>query len=377
MNNPIKILITGDTHLGGGRVKELAIREAKDQLFGKFSQLIQKADISITNLESPLVDNGSPILKTGPNLKSPISSLGVLKKAGFDLLTLANNHIMDYGEAGLASTLDICSRTGLKTVGVGQNFIDAQQPFTTEIQGLRISIINIAENEFGTTENESPGAHSLNPIQNYYRIKETSETSDYVLVIIHGGHENYQLPSPRMKDTYRFFVDAGASAVIGHHPHCYSGYEVYRNVPIFYSLGNFLFDKQNQDYSIWNEGIMVEFIVDDSGLDFEIIPYIQNDKDVGLRRLNQEERSFFDKKLSQLNKIISDKRELEKNFEEFCISKRDLYSNFIEPHSFKYIHALRNRNLFPSLLSKRKKRLLLNLTRCEAHRDILQQILKL
>jgi len=376
MNKVINVLITGDTHLGGGRVKELALENSMTQLFGSFLKKIQQADLSITNFESPLIEDGNPILKTGPNINSPARTVEVLKRAGFNLLTLANNHIMDYDEEGLESTLRFCSKAGLETVGAGSNSEEAEQSYSCEIRGIRISVINIAENEFGTTKSESPGAHALDPVQNYYRIREASQNTDFVFVIVHGGHENYPLPSPRMKQTYRFFADAGADAVVGHHPHCYSGYEVYNDVPIFYSLGNFLFDKGKQTSSPWNEGYMVEFKIEENSLNFEVLPYIQNAKKAGLRRLGEDEKLRFENQISQLNDIIADDEELKNRFDEFCESSRNLYTSYIEPHSLRYLHALRNRGLFPSLMSKRKKRLLLNLTRCEAHRDVLLNILE-
>ena len=376
MNKPLQILITGDTHLGGGRVKELAISNNYQELFGEFIDIIRSSDLALTNLESPLIDDGNTIQKIGPNLKSPVKSIRVLKKVGFNLATLANNHIMDYGEQGLLATLSACKGVDIDTVGAGTNQEEATQTYNFCPQSTKISIINIAENEFGTTFENTPGAHALNLAQNYTKIREAARKADFVLVIVHGGHEGYQLPSPRMKETYRFFVEAGASAVIGHHPHCYSGYELYKEAPIFYSLGNFLFDKKGKTDSSWNQGFMVVLSIVEHKLEFEIIPYIQNSEEVGVRSLHQEEYSSFNNQLSKLNAIINNDKELHERFREFCESSRNMYSAFIEPHANKYIHALRNRNLFPSMLGRRKKRMFLNLIRCEAHRDVLLNILQ-
>jgi len=375
MNETVNILIAGDTHLGGGRVKELALQNAIEPLFGNFLGNIQNAHLAITNLESPLVDQAESILKIGPNLKSPVSSIRVLQKAGFDLVTLANNHIMDFGEKGLKSTLQACSKAGIATVGAGLQLQKAKEPYLFEINDIRIGILNIAENEFGTTTNGSPGAHALNPVQNYYLIKEIAAMVQHLIIIVHGGHERYPLPSPRMKETYRFFVDAGAAVVIGHHPHCYSGYEIYNEAPIFYSLGNFMFDKGRRLPAGWNEGYIVELKLDAEAIRFEVIPYVQNAEEAGLKKLTEKERDLFEENLEQINTIIAADDELEERFLAFCESSRRQYSSYIEPHSNRYLHALRNRNLFPSLIGNRKKRLLLNLTRCEAHRDVLKKIL--
>jgi hypothetical protein len=378
MSGKVKIVVTGDTHLGGGRVRGLAQNQDADGLFGNFLPLIKRSDIAITNLESPIIDGGTPILKTGPNLKSGPDTLQVLNKAGFNLVTLANNHIMDYGSEGLSSTMEACKKAGIETVGAGKSLEEAAMPRVVEIQGVRISVINIAENEFGTTHNHSPGGNPLNPVKNYYAIREAKKNADIVIVIVHGGHEHYELPSPRMKETYRFFVDAGADAVIGHHTHCYSGYELYKGAPIFYSLGNFLFDMEGEckGETSWNTGFLVELEITDGKIDFEIQPYVQNGFEAGLRAMAPEEKVNFDKYLERLNGIISDDNELAMRFENYSESVNRMYNAYIEPHSIRILHALRNRNLFPSFLSRRKKRLLVNLARCEAHRDILIKTLE-
>lgn len=377
MGDGARIVITGDTHLGGGRVTDLALNNKIDSLFGEFLPVISSADLAISNLESPLIDQGNPILKTGPNLKSPESSVGVLKSAGFDLVTLANNHIMDYGDEGLATTLDACQKAGIETTGAGSSLEEARQPYFREINGIRLAVINIAENEFGTTQNGTPGCHPLDPVQNFYSIQKAKEESDKLIVIVHGGHEHYELPSPRMVETYRFFADAGADAVISHHTHCVSGYEMYKGIPIFYSLGNFLFDKPFDGTLLpWHTGIMVELNITMDSVKFNIHPFIQCAEKAGLRTLKSDEKLAFDSHLKELNNTILNNELLREQFELYCKRSNKLYSSYIEPHSVRLLHALRNRNMAPSFLSERKKRLILNLTRCEAHRDVLIQTLK-
>jgi len=379
MKEAFKIIITGDTHLGSGRITDYAEQGDVDQLFSEFLPLFQEADLSVTNLESPVIDGGSPIEKTGPALKSPVASLGVLKKAGFELVTLANNHIMDYGEPGLQSTLDICKSIGIDTTGAGSNLEEAKTPFVFEKNGIGVAILNIAENEFGTTQGDEPGCHPLDPVKNFYSIKDAQSKADHVVVIVHGGHEHYELPSPRMQKTYRFFADAGASAVIAHHTHCPCGYEIYNGVPICYSLGNLLFDLPEKNKSLvspWNEGLIAELVVSKKNIEISYTPYIQNFGTIGLRKMSGEERRLFDDKISHLNSIIFDDEQLKEEFENYCRRSYRMYSGFIEPHSSRILHALRNRCLLPSMLSEKKKRLLLNLTRCEAHRDVLIKTLR-
>lgn len=96
-------------------------------LYGDVLPYIQKADISITNLESPLIDDGIPIPKNGPNLKSSIESVEALKFVGFYIVTLANNHMMDYGAEGLYSTISTCENNGIRCIGAEKNFIEASK----------------------------------------------------------------------------------------------------------------------------------------------------------------------------------------------------------------------------------------------------------
>ncbi len=375
MKEQVKIIFTGDFY-GGHRINQLICDSEFGKIFNDFLSNLNGADITVTNLESALIIAGEPIKKTGPAIKANPKTIEALKFAGFNLVTLANNHIMDFGEQGLKETIESCLSNGIDFVGVGKNLQQATQTFYKSIKGIKIAIINVAENEWSSAGSKSAGSHPLNPIANYYKIKEAKENADYVFVVVHGGHETYNLPSPRMKETYRFFADAGASMVIGHHTHCYSGYEVFNGCPIFYSLGNFVFDKNNKGDKGWKQGFALELIVSKTEVGYKIIPYKQDGEIPGVFKLSEDELGDFLLNLKELNKQIQDDEFLENNFIEFTRKVQKSYSAFIEPHSNKYMFALQNRKILPSFLTKSKKRLLLNLTRCEAHRDVLIKILE-
>jgi len=169
-----------------------------------------------------------------------------LKQLKVDAVTLANNHILDYGAKGLSDTFETLKQNKIDYVGAGNNLKEAAQPLTLEKDGQRIAILNFCENEWSIAEEDKPGANPMDIIENTNQIKAAKATHDKVICIIHGGHEYYHLPSPRMQKQYRFYVDNGADAIVGHHTHCVGGYEVYNDVPIIYSLGNFLFIKPSK-----------------------------------------------------------------------------------------------------------------------------------
>lgn len=373
-NDIIKIFISGD-FAPINRVSDIIDKKEYVSLYNDMLPYIKECDISITNLECPLVEDGTPIKKTGPNLKAPIKSIEALKYAGFNMVTLANNHMMDYGADGLNSTINVCKENDIEYMGAGQNITEAQVIKYFNIKNKKIAFINCCENEWSTTFGNYPGCNPLNEIDIYNQIKEAKSNSDYVITIIHGGHEMFEYPSPRMKKLYRWFIDLGADAVICHHTHCFSGYEIYDGKPIVYSLGNFIFDSTSLRNSIWNYGAAAVIIIDDHNIKLELYPYTQCNEKVGVNLLTEKELQDWHKKEVERQKIISNDQMLESEFDIFINKKEKLYRSYLEPRSNKFILAAKNKGILPRRINKEKALLYLNLIRAEAHRDVLLHIL--
>jgi len=299
-----------------------------------------------------------------------------LKNAGFSLLTLANNHFYDYGDRGVAETLKVCQKVGIDSVGGGVDIYDASRIFYQIIKNKRFAFINICEHEFSIATETKGGSNPLNPIQQFYNIKEACSIVDYVIVIVHGGHEHYQLPSPRMKEAYRFFIDAGADLVINHHQHCFSGYELYKGKLIFYGLGNFLFDSPyKEDNNFW-EGYMVKIMFLESKLEYTLIPYYQCKGNIGLSSLNGEEQNSFNKKINELNEIIINDKNLSNAFEKRLGQIKKTYLMTFEPSRPLFLMKLIKKiGLGISFISKEGQKLLFNRIACESHRDSIIQVL--
>lgn len=370
----INILLAGD-FCPILRIEELTLEDKAAFVFNDFLTYLRRSDLTIINLECPLVEEGDPIKKTGPNLKASPRNIELLKFAGIDLVAMANNHIMDFGSDSLLGTVSLLQDNGISTVGVGRNLLDAQNPFSTRIKDRSLSVLNFAENEWSNTHGTSPGANPLDVVTNYYAIQEAKRESDIVLVIYHGGNEFYHLPSPRLKKTLRFFVDAGASAVITHHTHVSTGYEIYKDVPIFYGLGNFCYDTEQKPNEEWNRGFAVMLHIRRKA-EFEIIPFDQNGIKPGIHLLQGKEKEDFEERIRLLKEIIADDSLLEDHFKKYCIVNEFRYDQIFEPYHSSFLVSLRKRGLFPSLITRRRKRLLLNVIRCEAHRDVLLAYLK-
>lgn len=368
-NKPIKILFTGD-FCPHKRIENLAIEGNFKHVFNDFKNEFEKNDLNVVDLECPLTILETKIDKSGPHQKAHPKTINLLKEINIGLVAMANNHILDYGSKALLDTIDLCKKNNIKTIGVGKNIENARLPVVKEINNLKIGFLNFAESEWTIAKKNSSGANSMDLIESFKSIQSLKQKVDKVIVIAHGGIEHYHLPSPRIKKTYRFFIDAGADAIISHHTHCFTGHEVYKDAPIFYGLGNFLYDWPNKKDENWNFGYVVRLLINEQ-IKFEIIPLKQNNgEDVGVHYLNEEEERLFNKKLSELNVIISNDKRLEDEFNKLCKSKERMYKLYFEPYRGKIISGLRVRKLLPELFSKNKKLAQLNIVRCESHRDI-------
>lgn len=370
---PVNILFTGD-FCPHNRIEVLSNQADYTAIFNDFINVFQGNDLNVTDIECPLTESGRRIPKTGPYQFAAPHNIGILKYASIGLATMANNHIMDCDAEGAIDTLKVCREAGIATVGIGSTDAEKRKPFSITIKGKKIAIINFAENEFITAPGGEMAVNPLHLVNNYRDITEAKKEHDVVLLMVHGGNEFYNLPSPRVKETYRFFIDIGADAVISNHTHCFSGYEMYKDKPIFYSLGNFIYDWPGRANTDWNHGFVVKLKILDK-IDFDIIPLKQNNEVPGVFHLTDREKISFEEKLAQLNDIISDDKKLAEAFNTYCSSVERMYEAFIEPNFGNIIASLRARGFFPKLMKKRKRLLLLNLARCEAHRDVLLNLL--
>lgn len=369
----MKIIVAGDFY-PSDRLRSVITGGEYGDCFRDVSSIVQAVDYAIVNLESPVtLGQYSPIEKYGPNLQSPKESIEIVKRIGFNMVTLANNHIMDYGEVGLNDTLDTCREYGIDTVGAGKDLATAGKTFIRQIGKSRFAFVNCCEHEFSIASKNSAGANPLNPVTQYYQITEAKKNADYVIVIVHGGHEHFQLPSPRMVETYRFFVDCGADVVINHHQHCCSGYETYRDRPIFYGIGNFWFEKPGVADDPWNRGFLVELDFKDSKVSYALHPYIQCSGDTKVRLI--EDFSEFNASISRLNVLISSPEMLKEAVDDYYGRCSQRCMMMLEPYRSRLAKALLKRGLIPSIVRERRKQIQNNVN-CESHRDILLHMLK-
>lgn len=373
----MKVLVAGD--FCPHERNYFMIEDARySEMWNEVPNIVADNDYSILNFECPIVDHDAqPIEKCGPNLRCTTKAVDSIKYAGFNCVTLANNHFYDYGETGVQSTLNALDKAEIDHVGGGQHLQMASKVHYKELNGEILAIINCCEHEFSIATETTGGANPLNIVKQARSINEARQKADYVIVIIHGGAEHFQLPSPRMKDTYRFFIEMGADAVINHHQHCYSGYEVYHGKPIFYGLGNFMFDWQGRRSGIWNEGFMVsiEFMKTDNP-SFVIYPYTQCDATPTIVLHGDVEKADFDKRLKDLCDIIADDKKLSSENEKWMKKGERYYLTIFQPYRGKIMTSLYMRGILKSFVPNKIKNRIRDYIECESHRDKLMYLIR-
>lgn len=237
-----------------------------ESAFAKVKPLLEQGDIVFGNLECPLTSSSKGLYKTGKIvLKASPESVTALTSAGFNLLSLSNNHIMDYYERGLFDTMELLDQHGIVHAGGGRNIDEAREMAVIEKNGLKIGLLaytDMAEIVFAGDPYLSfaagPEKSGVAP-RKYETVREdigkNRDKVDLLVVSLHWGIEDSFRVTEEQVEFAHKLIDDGADLILGHHPHQFQGIEIYNGKPILYSMGNFLFD-QNESEN------MESFIVD-------------------------------------------------------------------------------------------------------------------
>lgn len=246
------LTLCGDVFLG----KEFAAAEesnGKGYAFKYVAPYFLESDLTLVNLETSVTERGETKKRPGYCFRTPASTLSVLTDAGIDAVSIANNHIFDYGEIGLFDTFDALENADIPYTGAGKNISDAAKTVFLSANGYRIGFLAFDQcipwKSWSATE-EKPGVATFTRDDAEHlisRVKETEKECDYLVVSLHWGTEYTSVCSSWQRTLAHELVDAGADVIYGHHPHVLQGIEIYKDRPILYSCGNFLFYKKNDD----------------------------------------------------------------------------------------------------------------------------------
>ncbi|QOY34018.1 CapA family protein [Anaerobacillus isosaccharinicus] len=273
IEEPITIAFAGDVMMDGS-IERVMNKHGYNYPFLQVKKELEKVDYAIVNLETAVTKRGTPYSKQY-NFRTGPQSLKALKDAGFQMVSLANNHTMDFGEEGLVDTIDYLNEIGLAHVGAGRNSEEAYAEEIIEIKGKKIAILGFSRVlPTGTwyATPSKPGIASGYQVDRMLKIIErVREEVDYLFVFMHWGIERQQIPEPYQFKDARAMIDAGADGIIGAHPHVIQGLDFYKGKPIAYSLGNFLFP----DYvsGLTAESCVLTLIIDGNDIKMQYTPY--------------------------------------------------------------------------------------------------------
>lgn len=352
----LDISIAGDLYVG---------TEKKTEAGEGICSRLSGRDLICINLEGPICKGRQKMKKIGPNLCQGEEAVRVLKRMGCHLVTLANNHIMDYGTEGLNDTIDCLRREGIAYTGAGNDREDTYKSYLIEKGGIKVGVINAAENgfgcldDFGTNQAGYAWIFSRHVKAELQRLKEI-EKCDKIIGVFHAGAEEVYEPLPEWRSAYRNFIDLGMDLVVAHHPHVPQGCESYAGKKIYYSLGNFIWcsggnrEKGSGDIE-GRFGLILNLHIGKNKEMEDALIYVDEDGNVIEGGLTGK----VDRLLHECNRVL-----LEENYAEYCHKTAEmcysLYENYYKQYIKETIGILQNQN-FGSLT--RLKHYLLNVKR--------------
>ena len=344
-----------------------------EALVGKeLYEILKQSDLNVFNLEVPLTDAETPIVKFGNNLIAPSKTVYGYKSLEPIFLTLANNHSLDQGAEGLTTTLNLLKQHEIAHAGAGANLKEAKKPFIFEKDDVRIGFYLCTENEFTMATCHSMGANPFDVLDSFDEVAALKEQCDYVIVLYHGGKEYYRYPSPMLQRYCRKFIDKGASLVICQHNHCVGSREDYNGGSIIYGQGNFIFN--SEFYTKYKEFVKDSLLirVEATKDSFVICELPIRMSDNGTRLATDAEAAETLAGYKKRSEEIKDPHFVISNYKAFADTHVKRYLREFLGRSFiiRAINALFGRKLMQLILGPTSYLAIQNYLECEAHHEL-------
>lgn len=294
------LCFAGDISLDESAVTTNKLNASENGIYGCISpeliEIMQQAELMCLNNEFTYSTNGSPMSGKAYTFRANPSRVSVLQEMGVDLVTLANNHVYDYGKQALLDTFSTLEEVDIEYFGAGKNLAEAKAPVYYEIDGKRIAFVGASRAE---KNKMTPQATDTNPgILRCYdtelflqAIAEAEANADFVIAVVHWGTEYSTVLESAQLTTSKEYLDAGADAIIGGHSHCLQGMEFYNGKPIIYSLGNYWFNSKTLDSML----VQLRFFGDDNtgGVEVSVVPALQKNAKTQIITEDVEKERLF------------------------------------------------------------------------------------
>ncbi len=236
----ITLAFGGDVHFSG---RTLALLDDPQSAFGRIAEVLSRADRALVNLETAVTERGTPEPKEFL-FRTPASAFAAVKAAGVDAVSIANNHALDYGQTGLADTLEQARAQGIPALGGGPAAL-AYQPWITDVRGTRIAVVALSHvdelwQRWEATDTRPGLAMLRNPLRALAAVKLARAQADVVVVMLHWGREYQDCPGTELQTLAAELIEAGADLLVGGHQHLLLGAGWWGPAYVAYGLGNFL-----------------------------------------------------------------------------------------------------------------------------------------
>ena len=306
------------------------ICDRPEKIDKRIYDFFESNDFNVINFESPITMSEITEKDALAHKSNPTALQFVKKHIKNPILSLANNHMMDFGKKGLLDSLEYTEKENLKTIGAGRNENEATD-YVILGDEVKVGILAFQYKDyFIATENALGTAHEKHKKLIKKQIKKLKEKVDYVVLVYHGGDEFLNTPMPYTRKKIKKFLTYGADIIVAHHPHTVQGYEKIKNKTIFYSLGNFIFDTDFQRaQSGTDEGILLKIEFSKDNYSFKEYPIYNNrksniielaPKNDNFRDIKKVYRKLWKKEANRLEQIKANKKELRNYRNKFSIN---------------------------------------------------------
>lgn len=300
--NKFKVSLVGDMSFDG-HIRNNISEHGYDYPWEYVSEYFKDDHISIGNLETSITREGSPWPNKQFNFRSDPENVGAMKRAGMDVVSLANNHTLDYGYDGLKDTIDYLNAGDIKLVGAGEDTKEASKALIIEKEETKIGVLGysrVAPDVGWWPTDDKAGvasAYDKHLDQVLENIEETKKEVDLLIIMVHWGKELHEMPREDEVRAAKKMIDMGADVIAGHHPHVLQGIEIYKGKPIFYSLGNFIFGSRS---NLSGNTMIAQVNFNHKDIEsIDIIPFhIKNSRPENISREKKEEKLEYLRNIS-------------------------------------------------------------------------------
>lgn len=327
------IMIAGDL-FPSNKNFELFEKGDIDGLFDEEIQtLFQNSDFSICNLEGALTESIAAIKKVDPKIRASRKSIDVIKRLGVSCVTLANNHIVDYGKQGYLDTCETLEKAGINFLGAGEDINSISEYITIQAGEKKVVIYAVAETMFNVPTEDFPGVNLYDEYRVCKMIEELKGRCDCLIVLYHGGTEFFWYGTELLRRRFHRMADSGADIIIAQHTHCIGLTEIYNDSYLLYGQGDFLFARSVNEYK--ETGLLLEVLIDENG--FSVKEHLlKHEGGKVIYDINQNFNDFYERNRKY---AMGDRFELE-------------YKEFSDRKIIMFLEAFRGKNLLDKVVRK-------------------------